>query len=128
MLGRRTNRWRKAIAQTAIILLLVQAAFGVSACRELLPTADGGANFAGLLCAVQNDSVPDSRDPSKTTHQQCPACFSLICHVSAILADVAAVPQAPGDRITVVADAHPIPASIGSSGVHNRGPPLARIA
>jgi hypothetical protein len=131
MLSGRIHRWRSAVAQAAIVLLLVQTAFGVSACRNFLTPDDGRSSFAkfgDVICAVRNDTEPSKGDPSKDTHHQCPVCVSLICHVSAILTSEAAIPVAPSSRITVLDRALPVPASIYATGFHNRGPPVSLIS
>jgi hypothetical protein len=129
------SRWRRSVVQVAVILLLVQTAFGAIACNRFASLAaevSGLAITPDTICSVHGftqfskDEAPNDDDSSRLQHQ-CPVCQSGVCHLSIVLASEIGLyftSEGTAEFDGLLLTSRP---SAPNWVFHNRGPPLLRI-
>jgi hypothetical protein len=124
-------QWRRAVAQVAVLLLLVQTVFGAGACLakvRALTGAPDASGFFGAICTPYvaapaqsgENGQPSGDVPAGAAKHDCTICLSF---GSVIVTVDATPPGAPEGGPVFAAPPVTIPAGIPLSGYRNRGPP-----
>ena len=127
------RRWRSAVAQVAVLLLVVQTAFGAGACLAKVRALSGGADPAGFFGAICSPFVavpaepgenrlPAGDAPASGAPHECPICLSF---GSVVLTADATPPGTPEGGPAFAARPVPMLAGIFRNGYRNRGPPFS---